>query len=394
MNILYVHRTRGRDVEGVHIRGIVDALRQLGHDVRVLSVPGADPYRNLVSANHTRSKGIWTKISHASPQIVFELLEYLYNIFVYLQCKSALKERSVDLIYERYALNTFGTTLFAKRHRIPIVHEVNDATGILRVRTHRFESLARKIEAWVFSNSDHVLTISSHFREILLARGIFESKCSYLPNAVNDRKFDPALFNGQIRRKFGLENKIIIGFAGRFAKWHGIELLLRTMPRISQEVPNAHFILIGDGITFPMAREWIRENNLHSRVTLTGTIPFELIPEYLDCLDICVIPDSNTYGSPMKLFEYMAMGKTAVAPDLGPIRDVAIDGQTVVLFPRGDAIALENSLLYLSKNEDVRQRIGNAARALVLEKHSWKANAGEILSIYNALKIQRSREYT
>ena len=268
MNILYVHRTRGRDVEGVHIRGVVDALRQLGHDVRLISVPGADPYANLVNDNRSQNCGIWTRIAQACPQVLFEVLEHTYNFLVYLQCAAAIKECNVDLIYERYALNTFGTTLFAKQHKIPIIHEVNDATGIVRVRAHRFESLAQKIEAWVFRNSDHVLTISSHFHEILTATGVSRSKCSYLPNAVDEKKFDPALFKGTIRWKLKLENKIVIGFAGRFAEWHGIELLLETIPRISEEVPDAHFALIGDGITLPMAQEWVREKNLNSRVLL------------------------------------------------------------------------------------------------------------------------------
>ena len=74
-------------------------------------------------------------------------------------------------------------------------------------------------------------------------------------------------------------------------------------------------------------------------------MPRDDVPAYIDAMDICVLPDSNAFGSPIALFEFMAMGKPCVVPDLGPMRDVIEDNATGIMFPHGDYAALEKALL-------------------------------------------------
>src|SRR4029077_3706819 len=98
-------------------------------------------------------------------------------------------------------------------------------------------------------------------------------------------------------------------------------------------------------------------------------------------MDSWLLPDSNAFGSPIALFEFMAMGKPCVVPDLGPMRDVIEDWVTGIMFPRGNFEALGKALLRLSEDAALRIRIGARARQTVFERHTWAANARSIVQL-------------
>jgi len=98
-------------------------------------------------------------------------------------------------------------------------------------------------------------------------------------------------------------------------------------------------------------------------------------------MDYAVLPNSNEYGSPMKLFEFMAMGVGVVAPDYSPIAEVIDDGRTGWLFPRGDAAACVERVLALSTQRQQQAAAGQAARAYIVRERQWRNNAEQLLSL-------------
>jgi len=383
LKILYSHRTRGTDVEGVHIKGLSDAFIRFGHAVDFIAVPGANTPKKEKKGKNLKSK-LWDCISKYSPQLVFEFMELVYNFLLYIRLIRKVRRNCYDFIYERYALNTFATVLFAKRHNMPIILEVNDATGIPRVRRHKAESIAKYIERWVFRNSSAIITISSEFQRILKQRIPQHEKVTFVPNAVDPNVFNPDLYPNDIRTKIGRE-KIIIGFVGSFAYWHKVDLLIDIIPDIVTTVSNSHFLLVGDGTQLKDCKKKIEEQRLALHVTFVGKISPNKVPVYLKAMDIGVIPDSNTYGSPMKLFEYMAMEVVPVAPMLPPILDVIRDGETGILFDQGNKTYLKEALLSLCKNGKKRKMLAQNARRQVLKKHLWCHNASHVLDIYDQI---------
>jgi glycosyltransferase involved in cell wall biosynthesis len=120
---------------------------------------------------------------------------------------------------------------------------------------------------------------------------------------------------------------------------------------------------------------------MEREVVFPGPVPRDEVPAYIDAMDICVLPDSNAFGSPIALFEFMAMGKPCVAPDLGPMRDVIHDHATGIMFPHGDYIALRKSLLCLVEDSALRNHIGQQAKQIVFERHTWAANARFVVQL-------------
>ncbi|MBA3930289.1 MAG: glycosyltransferase WbuB, partial [Xanthomonas sp.] len=152
--VLYHHRTQGKAVEGVHIRGVTDALRAEGVTVDIISVPGADPYSSPKAMSPTRQARPWMGVINKLPEPLFELVEVLYNLVAGWRLLAYLRQhRDLAFIYERYSLFMFLPTWLARMRGMPMILEVNDSATVERVRPLFFKRLAMAIERWTFRNA-------------------------------------------------------------------------------------------------------------------------------------------------------------------------------------------------------------------------------------------------
>ncbi|WP_285401685.1 glycosyltransferase family 4 protein [Luteibacter sp. ME-Dv--P-043b] len=384
MKILYHHRTRGRHVEGVHIRGIVQALRELGHDVAVMSFPGADPEREehaATAAGRGRVASMVTRL----PGIVFEVFELLYNVVTLFRMTRAWRVARPALVYERYSLFLFATVWLARRRGIPLVLEINDSALVDRVRPLVMTRLARRIEGWCLRHASGLVFISTYFLDT--ARRAYGDIAPSVvsPNAVDLPRFDPSRFDvAALRAERGLTGRVVCGHIGAFAHWHGVDGFVEAIAGRLADVPELALVFVGDGKTLPAVRELIAARGLSDRVLLPGRVPHDEVAGWIACMDYAVLPNSNAYGSPMKLFEFMGMGVAVVAPDYAPVAEVIADGRTGWLFPRGDAAACVERVLTLARLAAERQRVGSAARAYIASERQWRNNAEQLLTLVPA----------
>ena len=396
MNVLYHHRTRGEDVEAVHIRGIVHGLRNLGHAVDVVSPPGVSIEEKAAPAteSHGAAKPVsakkkkaspWSLLSRNAPEALFESVEVAYNAYAWPALESRILTRRYGLLYERYALFSLAGVLTAHRHRMPIILEVNDSAVVNRIRPLKLQAAARRVERFVWNRADAIVTITHYFRDLILEAGVAPERVHVIPNAVDDRAFGTLPDGSALRRKLGLEGKVTIGYVGAINFWRRLDLLVGAFAQLAGKYPDAHLVLIGDGPDKQGVAEQADKLGLTGRVTFTGKVAHAQIPEHLAALDVAVIPHSNTYGSPMKLFEYMAAGKLVVAPWLPPIVSVIGEDDGGVLFPPLDQGGLERALDGLLGDAARRARLGARAREKVLADYVWKRHAQTILDIHAQL---------
>ena len=152
-----------------------------------------------------------------------------------------------------------------------------------------------------------------------------------------------------LRSRLGLEGSIVIGHVGLFYRWDRLDVLIEVARSIRDRHPEIKVLLVGDGPEMENLKQTAFRLGMERAVIFPGPVPRDDVPAYIDAMDICVLPDSNAFGSPIALFEFMAMGKPCVVPDLGPMRDVIEDNATGIMFPHGDYAALERALLRLSR---------------------------------------------
>jgi glycosyltransferase involved in cell wall biosynthesis len=133
-----------------------------------------------------------------------------------------------------------------------------------------------------------------------------------------------------------------------------------------------------------------RELKLHGRVTLTGLVAPTEVRRHLAPATMLVLPNtrsaiSERYTSPLKLFEYLAMGRAIVASDLPAIREVLTDGVSALLVPPGDPQLLADALSRLARDAELAGRLAEAAAALAPE-YTWSRRAERLEAVFGAAR--------
>ena len=172
--------------------------------------------------------------------------------------------------------------------------------------------------------------------------------------------------------------------------WHGVKVLPAIVAHLAESVPEARWLLIGDGQLHDEVRTDIEARGLMDRVTMPGVVAHDRALELLSSCEVCISPHvpnadgSRFFGSPTKLFEYMGLGRAIVASDLEQIGEVIVDGETGLLCPPGDARATAEAVARLLADAGLRERLGAAALDSAQTTYSWRAHTRRILDVLDA----------
>ena len=374
MRILYHHRTQARGAAGCHIREMVKAFEKYGYIVNIMSPLASRSYSKVTA-------GSQKKYRYIIPQIIFELFEILYNFIDIIGVSFALSRKKYAAIYERYAIFNVAGVMASKLFRIPIILEVSftSKTSVFPTRTKILSPFAYLVDKFIFKNANGIIVVSSVLKENLINNfHVGQEKIIVIHNAANPDVFTPRISSAIVKAKYGLDSNKIIGFAGGFYPWHGLNLLLDAAERVLKKYPDVKFLLIGDGPMRDELKRRVEQSLLKDAVIFTGSVPHNELPNYIAAFDIGVMPDSNNYGSPIKIFEYMLMGKPVLAPRLRPIEEVIKNGETGILFQQKSEEELSKCIAKLLTDENLCRRISLKAQKEVLENHIWEKHVEHI----------------
>ena len=384
IRILYHHRTQAEDAQGIHIREIVAALRSLGHEVEVAGLiraessesPDSDARRKGSRPSPLRKIGNW--LSHHAPRWLYELTAIGYNFYGFVDLRRRMARFKPDMIYERYALYTFCGLWAARSRGIPHILEVNAPLAVQQKELGRltFPGLARRFECWILSNTTWTLAVTQSMKDILVGEGVRADKVRVMPNGIDADVFRPDISGDPVRSRHGLAGKRIVGFVGWFRPWHGLEMLIDLVADPMLAATPIHLMLVGDGPAAADLKRLAAERGVESRVTFAGAIGREEIPAHIAAMDVAVQPSAPRYACPMKIIEYMGMGRCIVALDQPNIRELIEDGRTGYLFPAGSYEGLRGVLAAVLNDPDRRARAGAAAREEIFRRGLlWIENA-------------------
>ncbi len=325
--------------------------------------------------------------------------EVLYNFYAGGDLERKLLELKPDFIYHRYTGYTFFVSKIARKLNIPLILEFNSfdtwkmkysvryRDPVRRFLTYLFYRIMTRIEVYNLKNASLIVTVSRPLKRDLQEMGISADKILVSANGVDPDKFNPTIGNNekcqQLRQKLGVSNKTVVGFVGTFGTWHDIPQLTRAIDNIlkDQLLSNVHFLLIGEG---RLKAEMKKQLGHYPDVTFTGTVPYSEIQDYLAICDVLVSPHNpqvdgrEFFGSPTKVFEYMAMGKGIVASNLGQIGEILTAGSAVLVKP-GNVDELTQGIIKLVTDDDLRQQLGQQARERAVANYTWQQNAARLI---------------
>ncbi len=321
-----------------------------------------------------------------------ELLSLHFNEDFLQNARILLNKKKISFIYQRYSLNNFSGVVLSKEYRVPFVLEYNGSEIWMSrnwTKPLRYERLSERIELLDLNAADVIVVVSRSIGEELVAHGIDSEKVLVTPNGVDPDRYSPCVDGSGIRRQYSLQEKTVIGFIGTFGRWHGAEVLAEAFGRLLLECPvyrdRVSLLMIGDGIMMMEVRDRLKRLQVGKAAHLTGLVPQEEGPAYLAACDILVashVPNSDGtpfFGSPTKLFEYMAMGKGIVASDLDQVGEILRHDVSAWLVNPGDAASLMQGLKVLIDDAQKREKLGRAARQEVIAKYTWKEHTRRII---------------
>lgn len=388
MRILYHHRTQGEEPESIHIAAIVDALQALGHEVRIVG-PAAQHH----SGTRGRRPALLGRIKQAAPRPLFELMQLAYNLLAERRLASAIRQFQPDLIYERYALFAYAGVRRANKLGIPLILEVNTpyAQAWAKYYGLYLKGLARRMERRILAAASHVITVTEVQRDMLVREGIPAGRISVSHNAIDPDWFKPARHRVPgLAARLGLA-PTVVGFVGTMNRWQGIGAFPDVLRSVFARCADVSFLFVGDGEFRQSLETFCRLEGYAGRVVFTGRQPHADVPPLVALMDITILLNSNAYGSPMKIFEYMGMAKAIIAPGVGPVAEVLRDEETGLLIEAGNAGQMAAQIIRLLGDPGLRERLGCAARQYVVGHHTWRQNALRIEAIYARIGQSRDR---
>ena len=382
MKILYHHRTRSKDGQDVHISELINALRKLGHEVMVVA-PAA-----MERAKFGADAGAVAILKRYVPRFAYELMEFGYSLIAYQRLRRAVHTFRPDCLYERYNLFLPAGIWLKKNFGLPMLLEVN---APLFEERDKYEGISlRRLAGWsqrhVWRGADFVLPVTAVLADMVLAAGVPKERIAVIPNGIDPERFgNNSLSIEDAKSKLGLSHRLVLGFTGFVREWHGLD---RVVDLIADRAKGAglHLLVVGDGPARESLQVRARYRGIADCVTVTGIVDRDQVPDYVAAFDIALQPSVVPYASPLKLFEYLAMGRAIVAPALPNITEVLTDGENAVLFDPDQADGMLRAIERLCNDGELRRRVAVGARnTIVLRKLTWGNNARRVVELFDRL---------
>lgn len=385
MRIAYVTADRGIPVFGekgasIHIQEMITAFGKLGHEVRVLTARRGEGDNAIADVEEVKATAVGTDRAEK------ERAAMAQADAIEARLMSLWREWPFDLIYERYSLWSAAGCRAARRLGVPVVTEVN---APLVLEQAAFRSLvctdeARAIEAEVLAGSDGLAAVSRQMADYLTEAGADPVRVHVIGNAVDTTHFHPDVPATQLASIPA--DAFVVGFTGSLKMWHGVDTLLHAFREFRANQPQAHLLICGDGPKRGWIEGYVAGAGLSRSVTLAGWVDHAALPGLIARMDVATAPYPEAeahYFSPLKLFEYLAMGRPVVASDIGQTAELLSGSPAAKLLPPGDAAALTAALHDLHA-APARRAAMSAAAAIEGARHDWTRNAARVIEIAHA----------
>lgn len=290
-------------------------------------------------------------------------------------------------------LNALPAIRVGRRLGLPVVYEMRasweDAAvdhgttteGSLRYRASRW------LETVALRGADQVTTICEGLRGDIAARGIAADKVTVIPNAVDVESFTYCAEPDEIlRRQLGLEGATVLGFAGSFYGYEGLDLLLDALPQLLPKYPQLRVLLVGGGPQEANLKAQAARLGVAERVVFTGRVPHAEVQRYYNLIDVLVYARKSMrltdLVTPLKPLEAMAQGRLLVASDVGGHRELIEDGATGLLFAAGDVAALAGAVDRMLSGREHWPRMRRAGRDFVEGERNWTNSVRRYIDVY------------
>jgi glycosyltransferase involved in cell wall biosynthesis len=375
-----------------HQRETIIALEKLGVEVIPVVMGGTTlaevPYKGGKAIEH---KGLKAKIKKIIPRFIWvSIKDFLLMQFdkkAGKKLEATVLKHKPNIIYERSEYLQDSGVKPAKIHGVKYFVEVN-APFVQEMKSLEGWSfwlwLGHRKERNKYSAADKIFVNSTALKDFLIKRyNVNSDKILVSPNRINKEEFiEGSKMQPTVIPQFNDESLPIIGFVGSILPHHYVDVLVDAFSIINKNNIKANLLIVGGGSLVDILQLKVNNLGISNCVFLSGKVPHKNVPALINMMDICVMPGSDWYGSPIKIFEYGILGKAVIAPNNGPVKDVMVHRNDGLLLER-DPIQIADALTELIENKELRLKLGENFRNKIIAEYTWDKAAEMILNSYH-----------
>jgi glycosyltransferase involved in cell wall biosynthesis len=300
-------------------------------------------------------------------------IDYVSLVFSHKkEINRQVKEFAPDVIIGFDILNAYLAMKAAKKDEIPFIYYWIDVNHRL-IPFKPFQPVGEIVERMTLKQADRILTINDKLRDYVIKLGASPERVQVLRAGINLEKFNPAINGEIVKNKYKiLKRDMVLFFMGWLYDFAGLKEVALEMAKIKEKEPNIKLLIVGEGDAFDDLQKIREQYHLDEQIILTGKQPYEEIPGFIAAADICLLPAYPTEKImedivPIKMYEYMAMGKPVITTKLpGVMKEFGVDHGVIYVDRSEDALKRAMELIENGRIEEE----GIKARRFV-EKNSW-----------------------
>jgi glycosyltransferase involved in cell wall biosynthesis len=245
------------------------------------------------------------------------------------------------------------------------------------------------VDRFVLRSYGNIVAVSESVRQDLLGAGVRADKISMIRNGIDLRTFDRA--SAVVKGELGWSDSPLIGLVGRLSMEKGVDIFLTAAARVLDQLPDAKFVVVGDGPDRAKLEALIEKLGIRGSVRMLGRR--DDMPAVYASLDL-MVSSSRREGLPIAILEGMASRLPLIATPVGAVPTVMFDGHTGVLVRAKDPELLATKIIELLQDDSQRERLGSAARKLVEEQFSAQRMTADYLNVYEAATVKAAKSRT
>jgi glycosyltransferase involved in cell wall biosynthesis len=356
---------------------IADGLRRRGHDVR-LHFPAVRRGGHRKAGGGTERTGALRRYGHI-PKL------FARNAPWTRRCLETIDLEGPDLVLGLNSLCNVALPLACRIRSVPLVLLCEEPAeyeySFFYSRYYTYPALSRWLEKAALDSAAQVLCISEVLKGYLVRSGLDATRLHVVPNGVDHRLFRPMPQDEGLRDSLGLTGRLTIGFVGSFNFFPDVRAFIAEARYLVDAHPDVRFLFVGQATNAGGLEQAAASAGLGGSFVFAGPSAHERIPAYLSIVDVAISPyrsDYLFYGSSMKVLEYMAAGKPVVAPAMGQLKELVLDGHNGLLYEAGDLASFGSKVAELVRDPALRARLGEQARRTVERGWTWDVQAQRI----------------
>lgn len=245
---------------------------------------------------------------------------------------------------------------------------------------------AKSYKKWLIKyalkKADSITCDAEHIREELIGLGADPQKISLIYFGTDIQKFSPKQNGEIIREKMTVNDSPMIISLRNLEPIYNIESLIKAIPTVLKEVPEAKFVIVGRGSQEGKLKELANSLRVSDNIRFIGFIANNELPEYIASANIYVSTSLSDAGLAASTAEAMACELPVIITDFGDNKKWVENNVNGFLIPLKDPNSLADKIIYLIKNPDVRRVFGNRSRKIIEEKNNYFTEMDKIETIY------------